>query len=206
MPVLGIFEHPHFPADRYSLAVSIILSVFIAECLVDASRKIFLLLTPLLVGVPLVLGIISYGQVEVWQDTSKLCEHVLKTMDNDSHDNYRAFIYMKLTEYHSTKLQFALAEKFVRKAINLIPNEANYSNTLAILLAQQGKKAEARAQFEKLVHLYPNFAAAHFNLALLLANLHDYSEALHHAESASRIEPDNPEFRGLIGAIKLAMK
>ena len=38
VPVMGLFEHPHYPCDRYSLITSLLLSVALLFCLISAYK------------------------------------------------------------------------------------------------------------------------------------------------------------------------
>src|SRR5205085_1609999 len=66
-----------------------------------------------------------------------------------------------------------------------------YEN-LGLLLARQGKVAEALTNFSAVIDLRPD-AQAHYNLALALVGLGRHAEAVGHYRKAIELKPDWPD-------------
>jgi tetratricopeptide (TPR) repeat protein len=66
-------------------------------------------------------------------------------------------------------------------------------NNLGVVLADQGRRDEAIAQFEQTLRLKPDHAEAHDNLAIQLAAIPGrLPEAIDHGELAVRLKPNSP--------------
>jgi len=77
-------------------------------------------------------------------------------------------------------------------------------NNLGVVLADQGRRDEAIAQYEQALRLKPDHAEAHDNLAIQLAAIPGrLPEAIDHSEQAVRLKPDSPVTRYNL-AIQLA--
>ena len=70
---------------------------------------------------------------------------------------------------------------------------ASLHNRIGLLLAPQGRIAEANAQFALAVRFDPRNAGAHANLGLALEQQGKMSEAIAHYTEAVRLQPDAPE-------------
>jgi Tfp pilus assembly protein PilF len=95
--------------------------------------------------------------------------------------------------YNSQK-RFAEAGEASKKALALQPAGAGGGDPVAIynagvILLNQSKMAEARAQFERAVQLDPKMADAHFQLAMTLMNEGKMPEALKSLEQYLTLAP-----------------
>lgn len=83
----------------------------------------------------------------------------------------------------------------LRRAMQLLPGDADLPANLGALLAARGRFAEARAAYEQALRLQPHLAGAHNNLGNALLALGLPGEALAAFEQALRLQP------GLLAAL-----
>ena len=73
---------------------------------------------------------------------------------------------------------FARASEYLQTAIQISENCAECFNNMGSLLYKQGKKAEAKAQFEKATKIDGNYIDPKLNLAVLMEEESDWQSAL----------------------------
>lgn len=83
------------------------------------------------------------------------------------------------------------AARFLRRSIELKPNEDEPHYYLGLLWRLGGRFAEAKSEFQAAILANPNHHKAHGNLGLILLNERNLSEAELHLQSAIRINPDD---------------
>jgi pentatricopeptide repeat protein len=81
------------------------------------------------------------------------------------------------------------AERAYRRGLELAPDDAELRNALGWTLFQEGRSAEAVAEFERALTADPNHVKSHNNLALALVDLGRFEEAASHFEASLRLEP-----------------
>ncbi len=72
---------------------------------------------------------------------------------------------------------------------------------LGLVLASQGKSAEAAAQYTEALRLDPGSAAAHTNLGLVFYHRGQYAEAVAQYQEALRLNPDSAEAHTNLGLV-----
>src|SRR5207244_1219527 len=75
-------------------------------------------------------------------------------------------------------------------ALAINPNSAFARNNLGLVLALQGKPAEAIEHFRQALRIKPDLAEAHYNWGNALAQQGGLSEAIEHYQRALQINPD----------------
>jgi Flp pilus assembly protein TadD len=119
----------------------------------------------------------SDGQIEAKENRvdaapylPALTQLVLKAADQHPRAMRGSLFGLALTLYNAKR--FELAERLMRQAIRLDPNDAAAHNNLGALLAGLGRTAEAEAEYRKAIEiggLPDGGARAHHNLGNLLA-------------------------------------
>jgi Flp pilus assembly protein TadD len=81
------------------------------------------------------------------------------------------------------------AERAFRRGLALAPDDAELRNALGWTLFQDGRPAEAVAEYERALAADPKHAKSHNNLALALVELGRLEEAAAHFKTSLEIEP-----------------
>jgi Flp pilus assembly protein TadD len=81
------------------------------------------------------------------------------------------------------------AERAFRRGLELAPNDAELHNALGWTLFQDGRSAEAVAEYERALAADPNHVKSHNNLALALVELGRLDEAASHFKRSLELEP-----------------
>jgi len=81
------------------------------------------------------------------------------------------------------------AERAFRRGLELAPEDPELRNALGWTLFQEGRSAEAVAEYERALATNPNQVKSHNNLALALVELGRLDEAAEHYEASLRLEP-----------------
>ncbi|MBY0278010.1 tetratricopeptide repeat protein [Candidatus Binatia bacterium] len=81
------------------------------------------------------------------------------------------------------------AERAFRRGLELAPNDAEILNALGWTLFQEGRTAEAVAEYERAVAADARHAKSHNNLALALVELGRLDEAASHFETSLELAP-----------------
>jgi tetratricopeptide (TPR) repeat protein len=90
------------------------------------------------------------------------------------------------------------AERVFRRGLELAPDDAELHNALGWTLFQEGRPAEATAEYERTLAANPKHARAHNNLALALVELGRLDEAAGHFRASLEVEP-KPEIYSDLG-------
>jgi tetratricopeptide (TPR) repeat protein len=81
------------------------------------------------------------------------------------------------------------AERTFRRGLEIAPEDAELRNALGWTLFQDGRPAEAVAEYERALAANPNHVKSHNNLALALVELGRLEEAASHFEKSLELEP-----------------
>lgn len=98
--------------------------------------------------------------------------------------------------------RLAEAEKALREAL-AISNDAVGLYNLGYVMEQQGRAADADAQYRRAIAVNPNMASARNNLGSLLARRGRLAEAVAHLTEAARLDPANADIYTNLSAVAL---
>jgi tetratricopeptide (TPR) repeat protein len=87
------------------------------------------------------------------------------------------------------------SESLFRHALAVTADNWTAHNNLGGLYVEQGRTAEAVAEFEETIRIRPGFAEGHYNLALALGKTGRSPESIEHYDEALRLKPDYQEAR-----------
>jgi tetratricopeptide (TPR) repeat protein len=82
---------------------------------------------------------------------------------------------------------------YLRRSVELSPDNPYARNNLAVALESQGQLTEAIRHLRHAIRVDDDFADGHKNLGSALAQVGRREEALRHLMEAARLEPESPE-------------
>jgi Tfp pilus assembly protein PilF len=188
IPVIGIVQvGSQAMADRYTYITLIGLFVIIAWGANDLlskwlRRKIWLgkleaIILPVLI-------VLTWKQVQYWEDSITLYKHTLKHTSNNVH------IHNNLGNVLKKRGRTEEAIKHYLQALRLKPDYANAHYNLGIAYADSGMHEEAIDKYKQVIRIDPDNAWAHNNLSNAYGALGMYKEAIEECKKAIRIDPD----------------
>ena len=200
VPVLGFFEHPHYPADRYSIFSSMLWSVLLAAGFIHlcvSYRQRLAVLCSLIVLVAL-LSSASLTQTWVWRDSAALFEHMISVLGNDP---YRHDIYRRLGYYHLQGGRISEAEAAFKQGLIIAPYVPYYHNLLGLALYAKGEFAAASREFAEAIRLDPNNTHFRYNQAVALAKSGSVNDAIKQLQLAITIDPSFTAAHTMLNAL-----
>jgi tetratricopeptide (TPR) repeat protein len=125
-------------------------------------------------------------------------------------DPAKADGYNELASLYNTQKKFDLANEMSTKAGTLMASSPGGGDPVAVfnqgvILWNQGKAAEAQAQFEKVTQLEPRMADAHYFLGMTLVNQNKMAEAKKSFDTYMSLAPTGShadEVKALLAVIK----
>jgi Flp pilus assembly protein TadD len=197
IPVIGIVQVGlQAMADRYTYITLIGLFVIIAWGANDlfskwAHRKIWLgTLTAILLPVLIVL---TWKQVQYWENNITLYKHTLK------HTSNNVIIHNNLGFALDKQSRTEEAIRHYLQALRVMPDYVHVHNNLGIALDKQGRTEEAIRHYLQALRLRPDYAEAHNNLGFALDKQGRTEEAIKHYLQALRLRPDYTEAHKNLG-------
>jgi protein O-mannosyl-transferase len=201
VPVLGLTEHPHYPSDRYSYMVSILLSLAVAGGLYSLAHRPGQFVLGLAACVALVgfFGVLSARQTRIWRNSETLFRYTIAQLGSDP---YRADVLWRLGMALADQQQLDEAVASYRAALSISPELAEAHHHLAIALERQQKGDEALEHYQTALRLMPDYAEAHSRLGFLLAERGRKDEAIAHLQRALALDPRLADVREKLGALQ----
>jgi hypothetical protein len=146
VPVLGLTESQHSPADRYTYASGLLVGLLVAAGLhgLAATERWRLGLTGAGAGLMLFAWQAS-TLVPVWHDSGSLFRHVLALLEKDGH---RSGIWTRLGHWHMMRREFAEAELAFRNALPGAHDLPDLHFRLACVIHEQKRHREALPHYE----------------------------------------------------------
>ena len=135
----------------------------------------------------LLLADIAYMQRN-WEKAKQIYQQVIKLdPDNATALNNYGYMLAELGE------QLGEAEKMIRKALKIRPNEPAFLDSLGWVYFQRGDYKEALKWVEKAVKGQPKDAELRYHLGMIYWKLGDREKALRELREALKINPRHPE-------------
>ena len=199
LPALGLTEYPHYHADRYSLIVSILWSVLLAAFLANPkthrfSRSIVLAFSIVAITA---LGLLSFRQTKVWNNSVTLFEHMIKTLGDDP---YRSDIHRRLGVVLVRQGSIEQAIEHFQRTLEIIPNYHIAQRQLGAALqlqvnrgtalARQGKLDEAIKHFDKVLSIKPDWPEVRYNLGNIYYKQGRFDLSIKQHAEALYLKPD----------------
>jgi len=200
-PVSGIVAQSgtQAMADRYTYLSLIGLFIIVAWGVHDLfARYARLKFIPPFLGAAVVglLMILSWMQVQYWQDSVRLLTHAVAVTKNN------ASTYYNLGNVYSMDGRIPEALESYRQALRINPDYPDVYNSLGVILFRQGKAEEAIGQYREALKRNPAYANAYFNMGLARVAQGRIDEALACYDQALKVKPDFAEVHNNIGIIR----
>ncbi len=203
LPVLGLAQSgTQIAADRYTylsclgwavLVGGAILALSRARVEARVSKDMLRLVVGTLVAIVFLLGLLTWHQTKVWQDSFTLWNRVLAY-------NPRCDIAHKnLGEAYARLGDLNRAIACYEKALRINPAFAHAHNNLGDALARRNDLDGAVDSFRKAIYFEPRLAVAHFNLGIVYGRKDDWDRAIESFGRATSIRPRYAEARSNLG-------
>jgi len=164
-PFLGLFEHPHYPADRYSLLPSVCLSVLISFLIfLPRGKAFYKLALSASVAVIVLLAGLTVNHIKNWRNSETFFSHIIKTLGNDP---YRQDIYWRLGKYLYEKNRKNEAAAAFEKTLAINPYHATAHTYLAQIAFENNDTAKEAFHLRQLLIADPGDQAVRAMLSRL---------------------------------------
>ena len=198
LPALGLFEHPHYHVDRYSLIVSVSWSILLAAWLSNPkmrklSRYIIISMSILVITV---LGRLSFRQTLVWNNSVTLFEHMIQTLGDD---NYRCDIHWRLGTVLAQQGNTTEAIEHFQQTLRIAPNHPIALYRTALLYLHSGKHDLAIQNLYKLLQIEPDHPDVNYYMGIALSQQGELDDAIKHFNKALQIAPNRHETYNNLG-------
>ncbi len=133
-------------------------------------------------------------------------QYLLHMLDQEKDKMERAEIITTYSLYVSHLKRPAEAEKMIREAIELNPNNPFTYVSLGTIMYDAGRKRETQQAYEKAIAMDPHNFDAHYYLAHLFNEQHKMTEAAIEFEKAIAIDSTDADSHQQLDSIRLLMK
>ena len=187
IPVMGFFEHPHSPCDRYALVPSICLSVLIAFGLIRLMKNGYYsrLSFSVLLIIIITFGWLSVKQIKIWNNSEYLFSYIIKTLGNDP---YRQDIYWRLGKYLLQKGKTEHAIINFDKTLTINPYHPIANAYLAKIEYKNNDFAKSLYHLQNILISEPNNFIVHYQLSKLFDILNNKKESAYHLKRADQLK------------------
>lgn len=187
IPVIGLVQVGYQSmADRYTYLPLIGVFVMIAWGVPDILRGVrhakVLYMTASVFSIA-VLVLLSWIQVQTWQNSMTLFSNSLKKTRN----NFVAHLNFGVGLAEKGRIQEAMTHYY--ESLKIYPKYAKAHYNLGLALDKTGDTEEAIRHYKKAVDIKPGYKKAHLNLGKKLAEKGQIEAALDHYAEALRIDP-----------------
>lgn len=205
-PMLGFFERPYFPADRYHLLPGVVLAAGLALAAARAGPRIRIPVALAAAGAVTALAAGQRAQLRIWADTDSLMTRIVARA---GHTAVRRNYQERWVAFHQLRGRPVEAQAAARRAgldpgaipaavPGEVPGIPGLHLTLARGFERQGRRHEAIAHLEAALALAPDWRTAAYNLAVVQALDGAWIDALRQARrafGAGRGDPIPPAAR-----------
>ena len=197
IPVIGIVQvGSQSMADRYTYLPSIGLLIIFVWGTYELFGKLKLkpLYCYLFSGAIIVLlGSLTWLQVQHWQNSITLFEHTLSITKNNS------VAHINLGSAYGTEKDFAKAIFHLKSAIVIKPNDPLALYNLGLVYQNAGNIAEAISYYKQATQAKPNYPEAFNNLGNCYQAQNNLPQAITSYETAIKLKPNYPEAYNNLG-------
>ena len=189
VPVIGIVQvGSQSMVDRYAYIPIIGLFIMIVW---NASPNIFktkysrMIAALTCIFIIIILSIITYNQVKVWNNTTALFKNALKNNPN----NFLAYDMLGVAAYEKGYNELALS--YYNLALKISPDFDQAYNNAGLVLVKMDRRCEALKYFERAIQINKLLAEAQYNLGLFLMEENNLDGAILHFNKAIEIKKNS---------------
>ena len=200
VPAIGVVQVGlQSMADRYTylpLVGVFIMVAWGANAMLGGTRvgrRILAIMGGLVVGA---CAVLASWQVQYWQDSETLFTHAIESTKG----NY--LMCDNLGYLMSDKGEYAKAEAWFQRALEMKPDYAAAHNNYGIMLAKSGRLDEAIAQFRLAIACQENYAHAHLGLGNALAAQGKLDEAAKEYGICLALAPEDSQAHNMLGNVR----
>ncbi len=199
VPVIGFVKIGNFlMADRYTyvplIGIFIIIAWGVPE-LVAHWRHREIWLTTLATVLLSILIVVTWKQVQCWENGFTLFKHTLKHTSN----NYKIHHALGGELYNQGRTAEAI-EHYLQ-ALRIKPDYEKAYNNMGVTMEKQGRIKEAVEHYLEALRIKPDYASAHYNLGNALNKQGRTQEAIEHFLHVLRTNPDSAVHNSLGNAL-----
>lgn len=180
VPVLGLSEHPHYSADRYSLIVDIGWSILLAGLLLKVWASSRLRAVSLAATAVMICGLsgLSRQQTELWRTNIGFFRGMITRLQNEPQlDFYRLEFYDRLAAVYVDRGDMASAVETLRSAIRIWPDVIKSYKLLGNTQEMAGDLDGARASYITAVRMDPKLLPLLNDLGVAYAKAGKFADA-----------------------------
>ena len=186
LPMLGVVQNgPQIAADRYTYHAAPALAILAALAFLSLPHPRALISVAGLAAVVVVLGAMTWRQVETWHSPETLWAQVLAT-DSTSSIGQSAMANIR---FKQDRVEEGIA--YSERAVALAPTYAEAYNDLGVGFARLNRDTAALDQYRRALALKPEYDEAENNLGIAFSRLGALDSAIAHFRRALAINPDN---------------
>lgn len=199
VPVIGLVQVGSAAmADRYYYVPSIGLFVAFVFGLSDLARAFRIdrvAMGALTVAALSILAYLTAVQIGRWRNSAMLFQYTLSVTPGNRAiervmENYLGTVLGESGSYDEAAVHFSKALRIEPDFFEALISDADIRSNLGLLLARQGRAAEAVEQLNETLRLNPNSAEAHNNLGVVLLRSGKAEESIPHFSTAIRLKPE----------------
>ncbi len=190
-----IFEHRVY-LPSVGLFAAITTGIFLAAARLKKEKGLALIL----LLITLALSAATYARNNIWKDSAKLWEDVVKK----SPAKARARNSLAEVFYKEGRLYEAIRE--LQTALVLDPDYVEAHNNLGMVYYMKGRMDKAMSEYRTALRLDPDHATAHNNLGAAYERLGRVDEAMSEYQAALRLDPDYATARNNLNALEEKVK
>ena len=189
LPFIGIFSHPHFTADRYSLLSSLCFSVLTSFLIARISGSFRPWTITIVVFI--VLSLLAWQtekQVKVWKNSETLFTHIIRVLENDP---YRVQIMGRLAKYYNQSGQTEKSIATFMELLSIKPTSLRAHSQLAEIYHASGRYAEEIPHLRTMLEQQPNNPEFHYRFGVVLEKAGKHNDADLHFRLAESLKANS---------------
>jgi protein O-mannosyl-transferase len=191
VPVIGIVQSgPQAMADRFTYIPLIGLFIMVAWGVPDLLKKFNYrkaILRASSVLIILCLSIITWKQIDYWQNSIKLFDHALKVTD------YNWFTYSARGAAYNNLGNSRQAIDDFSRAIEIKPDYIYAYYNRGVAYSNLGNYKQAINDYDRAIEINPSYALTYNNRGAAYSRLGNYKQAIEDYGKAIEIKPDLAE-------------